>query len=139
MMCYFNIAPPLINFSHCSTLELMQTKCLSESIAFHTTPARFTIQAAANGSVTVYGSFSHQHPNSITADFIMEDSETLSYSVGKENMFLSLFYFDSETTTLFFSNEDIINVGEGFLLSSLHALCSCCLFRVDSRSISSYS
>ena len=112
-MCSFNAAPVLLNFSRCSLLELtLQTE------------AALAFQAMTNGTISIYGSFYQRSPNPITADFVIQGSQVLSYYVGNSNieiLFLTVVPLHSHASSTTIAKEDIfntINIAISCLLTS---------------------
>lgn len=109
-MCSFNAAPVLLNFSRCSLLELtLQTEA---ALAFQVNSTNFTLQAMTNGTISIYGSFYQRSPNPVTADFVIQGSQVLSYYVGNSNieiLFLTVVPLHSHASSTTIAKEDIFN------------------------------
>lgn len=112
---HFVAAPFLLSFLHCTPLSLTLDTNLSENYHFHTIPTEFTLQAEANGSITVYGSFTKRNPNAITADFVLRDSHSLQYYVRnnhKSDFFLTIISTSAKTPiTIQWKVYDTTNIG----------------------------
>ena len=85
---------------------------MEPSLIFQVNSTNFTLLVMTNETVSIYGSFYRRSPNPITADFVIQGSQVLSYyavSSNTENLFLTVVPLDSYVSSITITKEYFFN------------------------------